>query len=358
MGKLTVASNYGFDQWSFDFSNMYYGTSYVRTSTTFRINYSDGTSEVFQGTGFKYDAFGAPYSGTATSYAGYYKGQALVVFTGGSIAVSDIVAAANTASDLSDDEEVIFNALRGNDTLTGGNLRDVMAGFNGNDVVNGNAGNDTLFGNEGNDTIIGGSGKDAIDGGNGSDTASYATSVKGVTAHLANTAMNTNDAFGDAYFGIEDLIGSAYGDRLYGDSAANWITGGNGNDAISAGGGNDRINGGAGADRLWGGSGADRFIFKALADSAGSLVDTIFGFVQSTGDRIDLSAIDASTNVSADQAFTFIGTTGFHGKAGELRYVKQASDTYIYADVNGDKKADLAIHLDDALTLTKDYFIL
>ncbi|AGG72231.1 hypothetical protein SM2011_b23366 (plasmid) [Sinorhizobium meliloti 2011] len=44
--------------------------------------------------------------------------------------------------------------------------------------------------------------------------------------------------------------------------------------------------------------------------------------------------------------------------AGELRYHKQASDTFIYVDVDGDKKADLTIHLDDAVTLTKDYFLL
>jgi hypothetical protein len=80
--------------------------------------------------------------------------------------------------------------------------------------------------------------------------------------------------------------------------------------------------------------------------------------VPSTGDRIDLSAIDASSKTSGNQAFFFKGTAAFSGAAGEVRYVKQASDTYIYADVNGDKKADLTIHLDDAVTLTKDYFIL
>lgn len=31
---------------------------------------------------------------------------------------------------------------------------------------------------------------------------------------------------------------------------------------------------------------------------------------------------------------------------------------YVYADINGDKKADFAIHLDDAVTLSKGYFML
>ena len=86
--------------------------------------------------------------------------------------------------------------------------------------------------------------------------------------------------------------------------------------------------------------------------------DTIFDFSGIGGDRLDLSAIDAKSSVSGDQAFTFIGTAAFSGKAGELNYSKQASDTYIYGDTNGDKKADFAIHLDDAVLLSKGYFIL
>jgi serralysin len=35
-----------------------------------------------------------------------------------------------------------------------------------------------------------------------------------------------------------------------------------------------------------------------------------------------------------------------------------ASDTYIYGDLNGDRKVDFAIHLDDAVALQKSYFFL
>lgn len=357
MVKLTVASNYAFDQWNFDFSNLYYGDSYVRGSGVFRVNYSDGTSEEFRGVGFEYDAYGVPYGGIVTSYAGYYNGQRLFIFEGGSIAAADIVAAADTWL-WEDDEQVIFNALSGNDTLVGSNLADALAGFDGNDSVNGNGGNDTLYGNVGKDTIIGGAGQDYIDGGEGSDTASYVSARSGVVANLADRSANTNDASGDYYVSVEHLIGTNYGDRLYGDAAANGLSGGNGNDSIVGAGGNDAIYGAAGADRLWGQTGADRFLFKTVGDSSGGLVDTIFDFVPSTGDRIDLSAIDASVNKSGDQTFFFIGASGFNGKACELRYVKEASDTYIYADVNGDKRADLAIHFDDAVSLTKGYFIL
>ena len=111
---------------------------------------------------------------------------------------------------------------------------------------------------------------------------------------------------------------------------------------------------------MTGGKGADVFLYNHVSESkvAEAARDTIYDFLGKEGDRIDLFGIDASTKTSGDQAFAFLGTGVFTGKAGELRYEKTASDTYIYADTNGDKKADFAIHLDDALTLSKGYFVL
>ncbi|WP_331376607.1 M10 family metallopeptidase C-terminal domain-containing protein [Sinorhizobium chiapasense] len=226
------------------------------------------------------------------------------------------------------------------------------------DVLGGNAYVNILKGGDGNDILIGGLGADQLHGGNGSDTASYATAAAGVVASLGDPTGNMGDAKGDSYSTIENLIGSNYADRLYGTGGANSITGGTGNDVIGAGGGNDWVYGGGGADRLTGGTGADRFAFKALSESAGATFDLIFDFMTSEQDRIDVSAIDASTKVAGNQAFTFIGTAAFNGTAGQLRFDKLASDTYIYADVDGDRIADLKVHLEDAVALTKDYFLL
>lgn len=436
MANLAVAANFSFNQSNFDFSNLFYGVSYTRTSTLFRVNYSDGSSDEFRGTGFTYDVYGEPYAGTVTSYGGYYNGQRLFIFEGASVAAASIVDAAYTWS-LSDDAGVIINVMRGNGTLTGGNLADVLMGFDGNDFVSGNGGNDILYGDAGNDTIVGGAGGDRIDGGSGSDTASYATALTGVTAILAAASSNTNDAKGDTYYFIENLLGSRFNDVLAGNSVANSLTGGDGNDALVGGGGSDRLDGGngidvasyesasagvvvslanpsintgdakgdayisienlvgskyadhisgnagsnnltggsgndgisgaagndwifggAGADKLYGGPGADKFVFAAFSDSTYSSFDSIFDFMTSDQDRIDLSRIDANIKVAGDQAFTFISAAAFTGAAGQVRYLKQESDTYIYADVNGDKVADFKMHLDDAVTLTKDYFIL
>ncbi len=138
------------------------------------------------------------------------------------------------------------------------------------------------------------------------------------------------------------------------------LVGAGGNDYLYGGSDNDKLTGGMGADDLWGGSGADTFIFKSIKETTVSGVgrDTIFDFSTRQKDKIDLSAIDANTTKGGNQAFSFIGTKAFGGKAGELRYEKAKSDTYIHGDVNGDKIADFTIHLDDRVSLSKGYFIL
>jgi Ca2+-binding RTX toxin-like protein len=156
------------------------------------------------------------------------------------------------------------------------------------------------------------------------------------------------------------LTGKIGRDKLSGGAGADKLSGNGGNDYLYGGSGSDKLTGGQGADDLWGGSGADTFIFKSIKETTVSSAgrDTIFDFSTKQKDKIDLSAIDARTTKGGNQAFSFIGTKAFDGKAGELRYEKAKSDTYIYGDVNGDKVADFTIHLDDRVGLSKSYFIL
>jgi serralysin len=183
---------------------------------------------------------------------------------------------------------------------------------------------------------------------------------------------------GDIRSLIENAKGGSGSDQIIGNQVSNSLQGYGGNDTLKGEGGDDvligasgtdRLDGGAGADRLYGGAGADDligradadiFLFKVRTEStvATSGRDTIFDFSASQGDKIDLSGIDANTGVSGNQAFLFRGTAAFTATAGEIRYVKGSSDTYIYGDVNGDKAADLANHLDDALTMQRGYFVL
>ncbi|KQS87922.1 MULTISPECIES: calcium-binding protein [unclassified Rhizobium] len=174
----------------------------------------------------------------------------------------------------------------------------------------------------------------------------------------AVVAGNSN-AIKDLMLGGRDMvIGTNYDDVIDTRGGEDTVYGMAGNDRIYGGSGNDRINGGQGADKLWGGSGVDTFAYMGTSESTvlAKGRDTIYDFTP--GDRVDLSAMDANTKITGDQAFAFIATKAFSGKGGELRYEKRASDTYIYADTNGDRKADFAVHLDHAVILKSDDFIL
>ncbi len=268
------------------------------------------------------------------------------------------VAAGNIANALlyqGDTRSLIENAY-------GGSAGDTIKGNAAQNTLRGNAGDDKLYGLNGDDVLIGGSGKDILSGGTGKDIASYSTAKSGVVADLVTKASNRGDAAGDSYSSIEWLIGSAYGDNLRGNGAANDIKGGSGNDTLFGRSGNDVLDGGTGSDKLYGeggadiltgGTGADHFIFRALSDTRRSSSDTIKDF-HSGSDHIDLRGIDANTKIAGDQAFTFIGSNAFHGKAGELRFV----DGAVAGDVNGDKVADFSIKVLGLSALSKGDFYL
>lgn len=122
----------------------------------------------------------------------------------------------------------------------------------------GSGGNDTLTGSAGSNRIEGGAGNDILDGGAGIDTLSYEGATQGVGVNLGiASAQNTTGAGVDTIVNFENILGSAYGDSLTGDGAANLIDGGAGGDLLAGGGGNDSVLGGAGGDSLDGGAGDD-----------------------------------------------------------------------------------------------------
>lgn len=154
----------------------------------------------------------------------------------------------------------------GNDIMVGTSGPDILDGLAGNDLLLGLGGNDTLNGGDGDDAIYPGAGSDAIDGGAGWDYLFYAGAAGNVLVDLVNPGLNTGDAAGDTYSGIEVLIGGDFADDLRGDAQANLIYGGAGNDylygregddSLIGGDGNDVLIGGPGRDRLYGGVGDD-----------------------------------------------------------------------------------------------------
>ena len=96
----------------------------------------------------------------------------------------------------------------------------------------------------GNDTLTGGGGADKLIGGGGNDTANYSTSAKGVTVNLALTTkqVSKGDAAGDVLSSIENVSGSAFADKLTGNSKNNVLSGLAGADKLSGGAGADTAN--------------------------------------------------------------------------------------------------------------------
>ncbi|NVP54442.1 calcium-binding protein [Mycoplana rhizolycopersici] len=259
----------------------------------------------------------------------------------------------------------------GDDYLSGNAGRDWLQGDRGKDVLRGGSGNDTLRGGSSNDILNGGHGKDVLDGGKGND--SYFVDNKG--DQISEFAKEGSDFVrASVSFTLPEHVeyltltgksnlsgtGSASRNFITGNSGNNTLEGAKGNDVLKGAAGNDKLVGGRGSDDLFGGKGKDIFLFKSLLDSTSekSGRDTVSDFSQKQGDRINLSAIDAKYTTIRNEAFTFIGRDKFSEKAGELRYEKKGGDTYVYADVDADGKADLCIHLDGLVSFRANDFIL
>jgi len=143
------------------------------------------------------------------------------------------------------------------DYLVGDDGNNVLTGLEDNDTLKGGGGSDILYGDSGNDKLKGGGGADTINGGSGVDTASYEGSSAGVFISLITDTADWGDATGDELNSIENLIGSAHDDQLWGNDGVNVISGGEGNDTLKGYGGADTLNGGDGIDHMEGGAGND-----------------------------------------------------------------------------------------------------
>lgn len=255
------------------------------------------------------------------SAAGYAGWVAQVQSIGANRVLSDTGVAGITATSHRN-VSIAYNTIIEN--AIGGSARDYLVG---NDVAN------KLSGNAGNDVLSGLGGNDTLDGGLGSDAVSYTGASAAVNVSLAAPGPHVTVEGSDTFISIEGLIGSDFGDILTGDGGANLL------------------NGGAGNDTLTGGAGNDMFEFSNIGGA-----DKIIDFV-SGADKIDLSLIDARTNVAGNQAFTFIGAAAFTGVSGQLHTFTSGADNFISGDVNGDGLADFTINIGTATVVVSDFVL-
>jgi len=361
------------------------------------INVGSGHTFHVVGTGLTYDGIGGLTGGTIAEIdiLDTATGSTLVTMTGFAIDAVAMNNAVNAFANSSDPVPLnaIFNQYSyaatggsGNDTILsfiyadsfdgGGGLNSVDYIHFGSGITanlanpgqnTGNATGDTytniatLIGTNFNDTLIGNSGNNALEGGVGADTlignggaldfASYAHAQTGVTANLANPNLNTGDAAGDTYSGINGLIGSNSADVLTGDNNDNLLRGRGGGDTLDGGIGsdtadyfngpgvradlsnpasntgdaagdsyisienlrgssfNDTLIGNAGSNRIDGGLGLDRTIYTAA--SGGISVDMAAGTVSGPGVGSDtLVSIEEIRGSNFADTYVATGYTG------------------------------------------------
>jgi Ca2+-binding RTX toxin-like protein len=270
----------------------YGGTTYAATATTWIYANLDGSRTSFTGTGFSFDATGAPTAGrisvierisaAGTVYAslqGFVAGVNDQLATIGTAlynasspaAIGDNSALSNllfgrsdviTNNDTSTRVDVRFD-LRGgdgDDTVNGGGAAETIYGGTGADVLRGAGGADLVYGGAGDDVVSGGVGSDSLYGGDGIDVLDYGESAGAVTVNLTTLMASGGDALGDIISGFEAVIGGLGNDALMGDNL------GSGN-LLMGGSGNDLIEGLGGADYLLGGPGYDTVSYSASAVS-------------------------------------------------------------------------------------------
>ncbi|MEM6624730.1 MAG: hypothetical protein AAF674_21135 [Pseudomonadota bacterium] len=143
-----------------------------------------------------------------------------------------------------------------------------LYGSDHDDILRGDDQGNALWGAGGDDVLDGRSGADALFGGAGRNTASYATSDIGLIVDLRLPRANTGDAAGDWYLYIQNVTGSYYDDKIFGDVNGNALSGGDGADMIYGRHGRDTLFGGDGDDLLHGGVGADHLVGGAGTDRA------------------------------------------------------------------------------------------
>jgi flagellin len=135
------------------------------------------------------------------------------------------------------------------------------------------------------------------------------------------------------------------------------LTGTDGPDRLTGGAGDDTLMGGLGRDTLIGGAGADTFVFTRAAESgmASAQRDLIVDW--ESGDRIDLSAMDASAGQAGHQNLKFVGfdpVNDWNVATGAVKYFHSSGNTYVLGDVTDDARADFIIEIRGLHNFTLD----
>ncbi len=216
-----------------------------------------------------------------------------------------------------------------------------ITGSDHDDILRGNGQANTILGEGGNDILMGRGGNDELDGGDGIDTVSYEEAGNRVVVLLSQNpeAVGNGTEGTDQLTSIENVIGSAFGDRLVGDANDNHLQGGAGADVLVGLAGNDTLEGDAGDDDLTGSGGND--ILRGGADN-----DTLNGLggadLMEGGDGDDqifagLGVDTVQGGDGNDRVFGNFGADLINGNDGNDDIRAGGSSDTLFGDAGNDK---------------------
>lgn len=210
--------------------------------------------------------------------------------------------------------------------LDGGAGNDLFLGrhLTGSGFASGGAGNDRFLDFRSGTTVAGGAGNDlyrisGIDSptvvesaGEGRDTIqltgggnyTLAANLEDLVAIDGNPGGERADLFGNEL--ANRIVGSAGSEYLDGGAGNDVLNGGGGDDILFGGDGDDRIAGGAGTDVLYGGLGVDTFVYWTGDAPVTPTGESEYVSYFEAIDRVDVSAIDANTDVAGVQHFSLV----------------------------------------------------
>ncbi len=266
------------------------------------------------------------------------------------------------------DATFTMDTSAGDDILIGGQQADIIGGGTpffspaGIDIVKGEGGNDTLMFFDdmtASDRAVGGDGYDflRLDGNYFGLLIASSTikEVEEIELDLAGGGFSYDLTFSDGNVAAGELmaVDANFAAQVALDASTETdgnyaLTGGAGNDTLLSGAGTDVLNGGDGEDFLRGGAGADEYRYLAIADSTGSLFDTIDGF-NANADTIRLTvaigAVEPKVNSGTLNAASFdadlvarLGPAklgGFHAVVYMPDAGTFAGQTFLVIDHNG-----------------------
>lgn len=247
--------------------------------------------------------------------------------------------------------------------VLGGNLTSILTVTNSEIVgdatserLGGTQRAEVILGGLGNDTLQGRGGDDKLDGQGGIDWVDYSDvqsrNGNGLVLDMFAFRASGRGIGSDMILNIENVIGSAFDDRMTGDFSSNEFRGGRGRDRLDGGFGNDRLLGQQGADRLFGGDQQDTL-------NGGEGRDVLTGgngfdvFLFNTGPVADLASHrDRITDFNAAQDVIHLGRSGA-GPFDDIAFGTLAANAF-HAGANATRASHRIIYDEGTGTLYYD----